>query len=288
MGGMRAVLLVLPLACLALAEDTFPVRLRTFEEAREKTLEPGSADSIMRAVEDLIATGDERAVSPLLKYLAETFVLENKIIDRRKASETQRIASTNSKRNLMRDLDFLRAKERAGDDAVGPEIVKRVATMRKLERSLEEAQEQKFFAREALDLVRGVRKKLAAGVTTMLKGLAAEKAGIAVSEASRALDATRREQAIYLVAILRDSARPEAEGPLLEIIANPKVDAAIVRGAQYALVRIMTRKGAEALLRLWEKDPDGRGKNVAHVLSLVARRKLEGPEDARKWVATLK
>jgi hypothetical protein len=87
------------------------------------------------------------------------------------------------------------------------------------------------------------------------------------------------------VRILGESGVESAEEQLLEILSAPKADEAVRLQAQYALGSHLTRRGAEVLLRLWERDP--KSDYPRHVLSVAARRRLETIEDARAWVASL-
>ena len=68
---------------------------------------------------------------------------------------------------------------------------------------------------------------------------------------------------------------------------DPNIDGAVVRAAQYAVVPLITRRGAEVLLEIWERDPDGRGRHARHALSLAARRKLADLAAGRAWAETL-
>lgn len=288
MARMRSVLFALPLACIVLAEDSFPQRLRAFERARGKTLEPGAHAKVNPAVEDLIATGDVRAVTPLLKYLVETFVFETYLFEQSKQIQKKGAAAFDRMRDIDRELTFLRLKEKAGDETVGPEIERRLDGRRKQKQIFERMQQETTRATRAINFVRRLRDKVVEGSASILRGLSGPQADAGLVAARRALDVAKREQALYLVIVLRDSQLPQAEGHLLDVIAHPKADAAVLRAAQFALSRNMTRKGAEVLVRLWEQDPKGSGESARHVLSLVARKKLESVQEARAWAATLK
>ncbi|MHC4816530.1 MAG: hypothetical protein ACYTF8_00520, partial [Planctomycetota bacterium] len=89
------------------------------------------------------------------------------------------------------------------------------------------------------------------------------------------------------VRVLGRSGLKEAEPHLLEVFAHPKIDEAVMRAAQYAIVPLMTRRGAEVLLGIWERDPTGRGRHARHALSLAAHRHLADVETARTWAKTL-
>ena len=57
--------------------------------------------------------------------------------------------------------------------------------------------------------------------------------------------------------------------------------------AASALARLKTKRGTEALLKLWERDPEGVGPHVRHALSMAAGERLDDLDAARAWAATL-
>ena len=125
------------------------------------------------------------------------------------------------------------------------------------------------------------------GCAHVLRGLEGARITTGLNGARQVLDIANREQALFLVRVLRESRLTQAEPHLLEVFAHPKVDDAVLRAAQYAIAPLMSRRGAEALLQVWERDPDRRGKHARHALSLAARRNLAGLEAARAWVKSL-
>jgi hypothetical protein len=284
---VRTAAIFLALACAASAQDVFPGHLRVFEEARARTLEPGARARVHPAVEELLKTGDVRAVEPLLRYLVETFAFERKLFDDTKDLQKRGSDALNRSRELERELGFLRLKEKAGDTSVGPEIQKRLDERDQKERLFERVRkETERFAR-TIDFVRDLRETLAVGVGSLLGRLEGDRIAVGLATARRTLDIAKRDQALYLVRVLRESRLKQAEPHLLEILAHPKADEAVLRAAQYALAPLMTRQGAETLLLLWERDPDGRGRHARHALGLAARRNLADPRAARAWIEKL-
>ena len=283
---MRRILLPhLLLAALAAADDRFPERLGAFEEARKATLEPGGQASVNPAVEALAATKDIRAVAPFAAYLLETLTEERRIVaDQRKLQkEIADLASRGEA--LAGDLKRLEFKEKAGDRTLGP-VIERTVTERA--QCLQGA-DQHLKSYEQMDrtvaFLRELRGRLADNCAMLLKGRKGAEAAAGIEGVRRPLDVADRELGLLLVRILATSDAEGVEEQLLEIMSAPKADDAVRMRAQYGLANHLTRRGAETLLRLWERHP--KDERPRHVLSAAAKKRLATIEDARAWVATL-
>jgi hypothetical protein len=287
MSAMRPIAILLLVAAAVSAEDPFTAALERFERAVAKAAQPEAQATVDPAVAALVATGDVRAVKPLLSFLVTTFLLEDGLrkVDRearqREADATERI------KTLDTEIGFLHLKEKAGDKSVGPEIRKRIEEHGRQLRVSEEARGEKARLGRTIGFVRGVREKLADGCARILKGLAEDQVAAGLDGARQVLDPANREQALFLVRVLRGSGAKQAEPHLLEVFAQPQVDDAVLRAVQYAIAPVMTRRGADVLLEVWARDPNGRGKHARHALSLAARRNLADLEAARAWAKSL-
>lgn len=286
MSAMRR-LLLLCLPVVALAEDAFQECLQAFEAARPFTLEAGGQARVYPAVEALAATGDIRAVAPLAAYLLETITGERHLLE--DARKTQKEAAESSARaeTLTKELKQLELKEKAGDRTVGPAIELRVTERSRCQHQREQLMKVLEQKDRTIGFLRELRGRLADSCISLLKGRKGADAAAGIEGVRRALDPADRDQGLFLVHILGASDVAEAEGQLLEILSAPKAADAVRLRAQYALAKHLTRRGAETLLRLWERDPERAGEHARHVLSLAAKRKLETLADARAWVASL-
>lgn len=287
MGAMRPIALLFLIGAVASAQDQFAAVLDRFEKATAQAPELGERGKVEAAVEELIATGDVRAVRPLLRQLVATFERERILFAAMK--EVQKAAEDAAERatEVDRELEFLRLKERAGDTSVGPEIEKRADEQAKLEKRHFEKREASARIDRTITFVRELREKLVTGCAQVLKGLEGKTVDVGLGDAREVLGLASRDQALILVRVLRMSGAKQAEAHLLDILASKEVDPAVQRAALYAVVPLMTRRGAEALLRTWERDPEGRGKHARNALSLAAKRNLPDLEAARAWVKTL-
>lgn len=287
MSVMRPIAILLLVGAAALAQDRFADTLKRFQKAAAGVAEPQEQAKVYPAIEELVATGDARAVEPLLGFLVATYRTEAGLFETiaklrgRTNDLNQRVAT------LDKELEFLRLKEKAGDRSVGPEIQRRDAERQEKMRLAAQARMDTIDVGRTVDFVREVRDRLAEGCARLLKGLEGEQRTVGLNGARRALDIQDREQALFLVRVLRTCGLKEAEPHLLEVFAHPKVDDAVLRAAQYALAPVMTRRGADVLLSIWERDPEGRGKHARHALSLAAHQNLADLAAARAWAKTL-
>jgi hypothetical protein len=284
---MRTLTTLLLLAAAALADDAFPSRLQAFEQARRFTLEPGGQARVLPAVDALIDTDDVRAVAPVAEYLLETIQNERRLFE--ELATTQRAAADLKDRSdvLAQELKQLELKEKAGDRMVGPAIEARTSERSRCQREFEELRGKVTQVGRAIDFQRELRDRLADGCAALLKALAAEQVPSGIASLRRALDPADREQALFLVRILAGSGQAQAEEQLIEILTQPNAADAVRTRAQFALGRCLSRRGADVLLRLWERDPEHYAATAGHVLSLKARRRLASLEEARAFVASL-
>lgn len=287
MGAMRSIAFLLVATAAVWAQNPFAAILERFEKAAAQTLEPGAQARIDPAVEELVATGDVRAVKPLLRQLVATYERERILFKRVKETQQAGADAVERATDLEKELEFLHLKEKAGDSSVGPEIQKRVEERMKLQRVFDERRGETMQLDRTITFVRELRDKLIVGCAQVLKGLAGDALAKGLETTREMLDLANRDQALVLVRVLRLSGAKEAEAHLLDILAAKNVDAAVLRAAQYAVAPLMTRRGAETLLRIWERDPEGRGKHARHAMSLAAKRNLADLAAARAWAESL-
>jgi len=289
MAAMRRLpfLLLLAFPTVAVADDQFPLRLQAFEEARAFTLEAGGQAKVYPALEALVATGDVRAIAPCASYVLETITSERRLFDDLRNLQKQIAESVSREEALDKELTQLDLKEKAGDRTVGPSIEERKSERAMLDRQVDRRTKEIEQIDRTIGFLRELRGRLVGNVITLLKGRTGDEAKTAVAGLRRALDVADKDQALVLVRVFGESELAEAEEQLLEILAAPKADSSVRLRAQYALVPHLTRRGGEALLRIWERDPKHAGEHAQHVLSLAAKKRLATIEEARAWVETL-
>jgi len=289
MVAMRRIplLLLIAPATVAIADDSFPLRLQAFEEARAFTLEAGGQARVYPALEALAATGDVRAVAPIASYLLETITSERRLLDNLRDLQKQIAGSASREEAIDKELTQLDLKEKAGDRTVGPAIEQRKSERALLDRQIDRRTREIEQIDRTIGFLRELCRRLVDGSIALLKGRTGEEVKVAIVGVCRALDVADKDQVLVLVRIFGESDLAEAEDQLLEILAAPKADSSVRLRAQYALAHHLTRRGAEALLRIWERDPKRAGVHAQHVLSLAAKKRLGTIEDARTWVATL-
>jgi hypothetical protein len=243
---------------------------------------------VLPAVDALVATGDVRAVAPVAAYLLQTIQNERRLFE--ELAATQRAAAESNDRVavLAQELKQLELKEKAGDRMVGPAIEARMSERQRCQREFEELRAKVSQVGRTIDFQRELRERLADGCALLLKELKGEEAGTGIASLRRALDPGDREQALFLVRILSASELAQAEEQLIEILTQPNAADAVRQRAQYALGRCLTRRGADVLVGLWEREPARYAASAGHVLSLAARRRLATLEEARAWAASLR
>jgi len=287
MAPMRRHILLLLLPAVAVAGDEYPLRLQDFEAARRFTLEAGGQARVYPAVEALVATRDVRAVEPLAAYLLETITSTRRTLEDIKQKQKEGEVAHQRADALTGELKQLNLKEKAGDRTLGPEIERRTAERVAAEGRFEQCRKEMEQLYRTVEFLGKLRDMLADDCVTLLKGRSGEEAATGIAAVRRALDVADREQALFLVRILAGSELPEVEEQLLEILSAPKAEDAVRLRAETALAKYLTRRGAEVLLQLWEREPARQGPRVQHVLSLAAKKRLDTIEDARAWIASL-
>ncbi len=280
----RFLLLCLP--AVAAAEE-FTDRLRALDDARQFTLEAGGQARVYPAVEGLVLTRDVRAIPPLAAYLLETITSERRIIDESRSTQKEAADAWARGEALANDLKRLELKEKAGDRTVGPAIERCMSERIECQRQCEQLIKVVEQKDRTVAFLRELRVRLADGCISLLKDRTGAEAAAGIEGVRRALDPADREQGLHLVRILAASDLERAEEQLLEILSAPKADEAVRMSVQYALGKHLTRRGAETLVRLWERDAERYGDRARHVLSAAAKKRLETTADARAWIATL-
>ncbi len=286
MAAMRRFLLFC-LVCVAAAEDAFQERLKALDDAKPSTLKAGGQARVYPAVEALAATRDVRAVAPLALYLLETITSERRVLEGARSTQKEAAELSARAETLSNDLKRLELKEKAGDHAVGPAIERCMSERLQCQRRRDELMKGLEQVDRTIRFLRELRDRLARDCIALLKDREGAEAAAGIEGVRRALDPADREQGLFLVRILAASDLARAEEQLLEILSAPKADAAVRTQAQLALGKHLSRRGAETLVRLWERDPERSGEQVRHVLSLAAKKRLETLADARAWIATL-
>ena len=285
---MRLACSLLLLAASVLAEDRYAAALQVFESARAEFAATGAQARLVPALQRLTALKDMRAMGPLAKALLETMTLENALREEARSVQARGAEAMDRTIALRQELEMLRKRERAGATDVAQQIHEREQELRSqtaiFERARTETERLDRRKRFALDL----RSALAASAGTLLaEADDAESVEAGMRKLRQLLDVAQHEECLYLIGILRASDAKASAAHLIDILNHPKADEASVRAAASALARLRTRTGVDALLKLWERDPDGMGVNVRHVLSLAAERNLADLDAARGWAATL-
>jgi len=284
---MRVLAPILLLAVVARAEDPIEKQVQAFAEVCKSTLEPGAQSRIYPVLEVLASSGDARAVEPLASCIVQTLAQEREVIEAQQQAQRDIAKSYRRGEVLAKELDLLTLKEKAGDRTVGPAIQKRREEQEEQERNLELLRALNEQLSRTVTFLRELREKAATGATTVLAAQRGEQIAAGLAGLGQALDVTKKEQGLFLVRILEATRLAGVEDELVTILAAESVDTSVRRAAVYALASCLGPRGANALLRLWEKDPDGEGVAARHVLALVAHRQLPDLETARAWVATL-
>jgi HEAT repeat protein len=285
MAAMRRLPTLLLLAATAAADDAVPSRLADLEAARKITLDPGAESRVHAAVDALVATRDVRAVAPLSAYLAHTIAEERRLFEAVHALQVALATAFDRVEVLDGELKQLALKEKAGDASVGPAIAQREEERRNRQREVEQREQQLGRAGKNVEYLRDLRRRLRDGCVEVLKGLEGESADQGVAGVLISLRATDREQALHLVHILGACGLPQAELPLLDLLGHS--DEAVRNSALFSLASRGSRRSAEALVELWQRDPERSGTTVSHALSMAAGRRLATVEEARAWAASL-
>jgi len=285
---MRAMLLLLVLAATVFGEPQIETALRRLNEVRVDALAPGARARVFPAIEKVSETGDVRGVAPLAVFMVEVILSEAKVEEAVRATTRRGAVAYERMQALDKEMVHLKMRQQAGAPDVGPKIEERKAEHARQRRIFEEVQQDVDRFDRSITLATDMREKLVAALVVLVKVLPADKVQVGLVGLRQALDVTDRLQSLYLVRILRASGRREATSHLIDVLTHTKVPTATRRAAASALAAAGDREAVKALIALWERDPDGLGAHVRHVLSLAARRDLATLATAREWAATLK
>jgi hypothetical protein len=193
---------------------------------------------------------------------------------------------------IKRELEHLRAREKAGATDVGPKIEARAAKLEGMEQAVTTAKSETY--RLALIQEEISTKRLAAVVACarILSRIEAEELAVAVGSLRKSLEVDDSEQVLLLVRILRESKRKETAGALLEVFSHPKTSAAGRTAAACAIAFLAEPDATRLLVRRLQKDaaaekPMDRAR-ILHELGLAARQRFTDFDAAAKWSETLK
>ncbi|MEE8104946.1 MAG: hypothetical protein V3T86_05375 [Planctomycetota bacterium] len=292
---MRVLGLLAALCAPLFAQDApsrFQTAMQVFRAERETAFQSGAAARVHAALDMLLETKDARAAEPLASFLAEAIRQEPRVRKRIMKVEQEGFSSHKRHTELEEELKLLRMQEEAGA-AVGPEIVKLEEEQRK---HLDEFQRVQGEVRDQISLgehAREVRERVATGLIEILSIQKTHKtAAASIGALRRNLDVTSRVESLVLVRVLRESRLREAIPALVEIFEQPRTSPPAVRAALAATASLVAiygdADGAEALVRVWERDPEGTGVALGPRLSVAARRRIPDPAAARKWIEELR
>ena len=283
---MRTLAWLLLITAAAVAQDNFPRALATFEKARKRTLEPGAHAVMNPAVEQLAATDDYRAVFPLASCLVQTFADVAHMFDAAKASQRRGARAYERRAVLEKEIEHLQLKLDAGDRSAGPAIEKRVFERRKVNTIFSSTKEELAGFIRQIEKIRELRELLAESIIGLLRKLDGKELEAALVGLREVFDVADKDQGLFLVRILRDCGRPEAEEHLIALLAHPKATMGVRATACLAVARYRTKRGCLVLLQLGERDEALRP-TVLHALGLAAHKLLPDLAAARAWVDTL-
>jgi len=282
--------------CVSLFAQDAPTRFQTamqvFNAERETAFRSGAAARVHAALDMLFETKDPRAAEPLASFLAEAIHQEPRVRAGIMKVEQEGFSSHKRHTEIEEELKLLRMQEEAGA-AVGPEIVRLEEAQRK---HLDEFQRVQGEVRDLISLgehAREVRERVTTGLIALLSMQKTQKASAdSIRALRRNLDVTSRIESLVLVRVLRESSLRESIPALVEIFEHPRTSPPAVRAALAATASLVRTHGdadgAEALVRVWERDSKGADSTVGPLLSVAARRQLRDPAAARKWVAELR
>jgi hypothetical protein len=284
---MRSAFLLLCIAGVAIAQDPFSDGLTHLQAARKSLFTTGTRAEILPAIERFVELKDARCVKPLVEFLVATMTDEGVLHKKSASLEAARDEAMVRLEALDRELALLRRRVESGAADLGPVIEKRKAEHGRQERSFFSSREELARIGNQVGLVREMREKLAAGLVLVLQVQVDEDAKRKGRDAvTAAIDVADQQQSLFLIRILRGSALPGATKILIAMLEDPRTTAPARSRAISAIAKIGEADGVNALIRIWERDPEGEGARVRILLSLTAKRQLKSLEDARAWAAT--
>lgn len=291
MGRMRTTRMLLLLSTLAVAaladEEAFQRVLSEFSAAAEHAFDPGAAARLMPALEALVASGDARAVAPIAALVPSALRREEKVRAEIKEIQKKGAKAFDEIRSIDKNLAELDLRERAGSTEVGAQIEQLKIERQQLDASFERAKLATEDRRRLLEQLAQVRNSAADAAAKVLGSVEAGTATATLQALRTTLDAVDPAQALFLVRILRASGQRAAVPVLLDILAHPKTSDAAKLAALQATAVLKTRKGTEALIEVWRRDPRALGLHAREALSMAAQKDLKTPSDAEAWASTL-
>jgi hypothetical protein len=280
-------LLLLCVAPLAAQDDSDPA-LEAFRTARAAFENDGIREGVRTALDALEKLDDPRALEAVVAALAHSVGMERRLLEAGQEEQRKGADAQDRLVGLRGEISLLRQRKEAGAKDVDEQIRKRLVETERLERAHGEAQaEWDRLHRQAQD-VSSVRDVYAGACGRMLARAGdtdAGRAGIAMLR--KQLDTSRPDHLLVLVRVIRVSGLKAGAPCLIEVIEDRKMDQGVARSAISALSGLGTRDGALALIKVWERDPDGLGVAARHALSVAARRRLADLSAAKAWAESL-
>jgi len=287
MAPMRVPLILLALGAVSLAQDPFDAAFKEFESIRDDFAASDARPKVIPAVDALVATGDARAAGPLAAFLVATLDKEAKTRETIRDVEAKGADAYGRMQVLEKQIDALERRIKAGQTKLTPERDRLLEERDAKVRAYHAVRGEVSRMSEGLPWLQELREAIAKGCEGVLQGLSGEALESAFAAVREQLALDDQRQALYLVRMLRNARKPESDRHLIAILDSPKATRATLRATISALSVALTPAGAEALMQLWERDPEGSGAQVRHALSMAARRDLASIDEAKKWIGTL-
>jgi len=273
---------VLWLSLPAMAQDEVPPdaverALHAFQAVQETVLEPGAHGRIYPALEALLETRDERAMAPIASMLAGILRIDTEFQSIHRTVQKRGAAARDRADGVEKELNLLREREKAGATDVGPRIQALLEEGKQLAAAFSQVEREVADLGRRAEFLVELREKLARGCVDLLSGLGEGRAEPALLVVRKALDISAREEALYVVRILRESRVVAAAPHLLEILEHPNAFPAAAAAAVAACAPIADPAVLGGLLAVWQRDPEGLGRHVQLAFSLLAKRWLDSP-----------
>ncbi|MGH7162029.1 MAG: hypothetical protein ACREID_00990, partial [Planctomycetota bacterium] len=226
-------------------------------------------------------------LGPLARLLAEAMREQERVEEKVKRVQKRGADARERMLALDKEIAQLEMKERAGSADLGPQIEQRIRDKELALRDFDQVQLAVEDLSRQLAWTKELREKLAGICSAILRAQADATAAEGIAALRGALDVAVREEALFLVRILRAAESRAAAPALVDILSHPQADPGCVRAASFALAPLKDRSGTEALIRLWEREPETHGPYLRECLSIASGRRLETVAEARTWAATL-
>ena len=277
------VLVLLALAGVLYADDSFDAAVAALGKVQGRTFEPGARSILNPVIEKLAECDDPRVAGALAGYMAYTLAGERKVDEELKVIQAAGAAANELIQAIDKELRHLVLRLKAGAHEVGPRIEELKLNRVRQERIFSNARAETSRLHRAVSFARELRDKVLVLGAGSLARQPKDRIEVGLRGVRRALDVKREAQALLTVRILRESRRVEAVPHLVDVLNHPGVAAGARRQAILALATHDDPRGIDALLKAWQRDPDGTGQHARYALSLVARRPLKDLDDARAW-----